>query len=90
MIDPENLVITQTRENITVWPHYESKKTLKKISLDNSILNLNIEINNTWRSFSFNLKDGKFLYPEYEILRVGWSAVKLLTISQSKKGPVTF
>jgi len=88
MISPQNLIITQDRHNMTVQPYYEPMQTLKKLPLKNSILNLKILINNVWRNFSFNLKEGKFLFPGYNFLEVGKSDVRVLTITQRKRGPL--
>jgi len=90
MISPQNLIIIQTGQNITVSPHYEQKQILDKIPIKNSILRLNISINNVWKTYRFNLKEGRFFYPKYKAVSDEESNATELLITQSKQGPIMF
>lgn len=88
MIDPQNLTIIQDARGITVTPHYEQKQTFKNIPIKNATLNLNMAMNNVVSGFRIDLREGKYLYPEYIFFRIGWSSVRVLTITQSQQGPL--
>ena len=85
MISPQNLIIIQDRHQITIKPYSQPKQILKTVQIKNSILNLKIKMNNVWWDFRFDLKEGKILFPEFVIRRIGWSALKILTIRQSQQ-----
>jgi len=88
MISPQNLIIIQDKHGLTVIPYRQNKQVQKKNQIKDSILQLRVAMNNTWKNFSFDLKKGRFLYPEYKFLRIGWSTYRVLIIPQSKQGPI--
>jgi hypothetical protein len=87
-ISPQNLIIIQEEDHLTVMPHHRPRQILKKVLIKNSMINLLIQMNNNWWSFKFDLKKGRFLYPEFEYLLVGWSTIRILVMSQDKQGPL--
>jgi hypothetical protein len=89
MIDPKNLIITQDKHSLSVWPHHREKQIFKKIPIKDSILNVNMQLNKVWKNFKFNLNQGRVFYPQYSILlTVGWTIFKVFTIRQSRSGPI--
>ncbi len=90
MYIPENLMIDQTGNKLTVRPKKGNHKVFHKINVHNSKLDLQIKMNNTDYSFSFDLRKGNFLYARYIVLRGGWSAIRMLVIEQNSSPCLIF
>jgi len=88
--DPLNLVIKQYKSTMTIKPYLEKERIIKKVKSGNAQLNLDIILNNIRRSFYFDLNKGRSLFANYSELRIGWSCLRILRISQKIDGPIIF
>lgn len=88
MIAPRSLIITQDSENITLEVGDEQKQKFGKEKIKNSKLSLRVSVNGVWRSFYFDLKKGKYLFPEIAFFNFWGKPIRLFTIFQSKQLPI--
>lgn len=81
-MDPTNLMIDQDEKNLKVSPYDKPTRHLKKIKIADSILTVDMCMNNSWKRFVINLTKGKYLYAGYRYFRTGWTYRKILIIEQ--------
>ena len=85
---PSSLILTQTRYKISVQPYHREKTVVRAVEIKNSTLNLGVSIDRIWRNFSFDLRNGKYLFVDYSFIRIGWRILTVATMIQSRYGPI--